>query len=528
MFHQEQRLIRSGLAAILLSLLVVFHGIPGHAEILPTRGTFRGVYHVNRAGVGRFTFFIISKALKGQMAPYEGKYVEVEILKARQRIRSGPVIVDQIGKVTRLFDPSLKLKLQAVFPGTGGGKTIDVIYSLINVGKKDITINANDLQIGVRCYSQSENDEAQDDFFQTGYTRRQLSFRGSLLQRWNFISPMCPGERTHFNTGKVLLRPGETAPFVLHGLDLKPGQYELAVTAVFYPTPTKDEGVPVIAAQSLDVPLPQHKRIQDKLLDAQVQVTHDDEWLVVDGRILGKPEAGVSLFTLSDRGQHFLPGLVQLYSSSGDLLPARLDWRRPDGPWRPIQVDREGLPFKFRVRHADRFSREKIAKIGFWTVTDRGIEKLTLADALPEPPQRPLPPWGKTVQGCRLRVQMSGESFRAGETIRFFFQAESDGKKADMVWIDEGNWESHVVVTVDGKKARLGTTGISDGHVNHFPFQGEISLASVYKVLPGKHRLQLSVRGDPGTYTNLRGEKFRKFRGTLVSIVVEFEVQREE
>ena len=526
MINEDRKLIASSFTGILLGVLIAFHGIPGYAETLPTKGTFRGVYHVNRAGVGRFKFFIISKALKGQMALYEGKYVELEVLKARQPMNPGPAIIDHIGKVTRLPDPPLRLTLQAMSSTAKAGKTIDVVYSLVNAGEKEITVNANDLQVGVRGYSQTEQDDAQDDFFQTGYTRRQLSFGGTLLQRWNFVSPMTPGERTHFYTGKVLLRPGESAPFVLHGIELERGQYELAVVAAFYPT--RDERVPVMAAKSLDWPLPQQKNVEGALLDAQAQVTDDDEWLVVDGHILGKPHANVSLFTLSDHGRHFLPGLVQLYSESGDLLPARLDWRQPDGPWRRTKVGRKGLPFKFRVRHADRFSRTSIMRIDFWTVTDRGIERLTLSDGLPESPQRPVPSWGKTVRGCRIRIQMSRESYKVGEKIRFFFQAESDGKKADMIWVDEGSFESHVVVTIDGNKARVGSTGISDGHVNRFPFQGEMSLASIYKVPPGKHTLQLSVRGDPGTYTNLRGEKFRKLKGTLLSNTVEFDVQREE
>jgi len=526
MINRDRKFIASGFAGILLGVLIAYHAIPGHAESLPTKGTFRGVYHVNRAGVGKFKFFIICKALKSQMAPYEGKYVELEVLKARQPMNPGPAIIDHIGKVTRLPDPPLRLTLQAMSSRAKAGKTIDVVYSLMNVGEKKITVNANDLQVGVRGYSRTEQDDAQDEFFQTGYTRRQLSFAGTLLQRWNFVSPMIPGERTHFYTGKVLLRPGESAPFVLHGIELECGQYEIAVVAAFYPT--RDERVPVVAVEPLDMPLPQQKNVEGSLLDAQAQVTDDDEWLVVDGCILGKPDANVSLFALSDRGRHFLPGLVQLYSESGDLVPARLDWRQPDGLWRRTKVGRKGLPFKFRVRHADRFSRTSIMRIDFWTVTDRGIERLTLADGLPESPQRPIPSWGKTVRGCRLRIQMARESFKAGGKIRFFFQAESDGKKADMIWVDEGTFESHVVVTIDGNKARIGSTGISDGHVNHFPFQGEISLASIYKVAPGKHTLHLSVRGDPGTYTNLRGEKFRKLKGTLLSNTVAFEVQREQ
>jgi hypothetical protein len=337
---------------------------------------------------------------------------------------------------------------------------------------------------------------------------------------------MNPGESTHFCTGNVLLQPGETVPFVLHHVELQPGQYELAGAASFYPT--NDQTVPVVAAKSLDIPLTQQKGTHDASLEAQVQVTHDDEWLVVDGHVMGKAGAEVWLFTLSDRKKYLLPGLVQLYAASGDLLPAQLDWRRPDGAWRRTQVDREGLPFMFRIRQADRFSSSSIKRIGFWTVTQRGIEQLTLADELAEIPQRPLSPWGQTVEGCRLRIQMPRESFKAGEDIRFFFQAESDGNRADMVWINERRFKTHVVVTVDGNTARIGTTGISDGHVNLFPFQGEITLSSMYKVHEGKHTLQLSVQGDPGTYTNLRGEKFRKFNGSLLSNVVVFEVKREQ
>ena len=64
MINRDRKLMASGLGGILLGLLIVFHGIPGYAEILPTKGMFRGIYQVNRAGVGRFSFFIISKTLK--------------------------------------------------------------------------------------------------------------------------------------------------------------------------------------------------------------------------------------------------------------------------------------------------------------------------------------------------------------------------------------------------------------------------------------------------------------------------------
>lgn len=512
--------------AIVLALFVVMKGMAVDAEILPTQGTFRGIYHVNRAGVGRFSFFIIREVLKDQMAPYEGKYIELEVLKARQPINPGPAIVDRIGKVTRLPDPPMGITLRASSPAKDGGNTIDLICAIENVSEAEVIFNAGDLQVGVRGYSQPMQDDGPDQIFQTGYTRRQLSFGGPLPQPWNFISPMNPGERTHFYTGEVLLRPGEAAPFVVHGVELPPGQHEMTAIAAF--NRSRDERVPVMAAQALEIPLAEREETPGGLLEARAQVTYEDEWLAVEGHILGKSDAGVPFFTIPDGQYHFLPGLIQLYSGTGELLPARLDWRKPDGPWKQTRVDREGLPFRFRVRYSDHFSGTSIKGIGLWTITQRGVEKLTLADHLPEVPHPPLPPWGQTVRGCRLRIRMPRESLDAGEKIRFFFQADSDREEADMVWINEGSFESHVVVTVDGKKARIGTTQISDGHVNFFPFQGEISLASVYKVPPGEHTLQLSVRGDPGTYKNLRGEEFRKFKGRLLSNVVEFEVKKKE
>lgn len=108
--------------------------------------------------------------------------------------------------------------------------------------------------------------------------------------------------------------------------------------------------------------------------------------------------------------------------------------------------------------------------------------------------------------------------------ILLFYQAESDAKTADLIWVNAGNFASHVVVLIDGKKARIGSTCIADGHFNRFPFQGEISLLSLQTVSPGKHRLQLLVQSDDRTGENVGQTKYRAFDATLGSNVVEFEV----
>ena len=114
----------------------------------------------------------------------------------------------------------------------------------------------------------------------------------------------------------------------------------------------------------------------------------------------------------------------------------------------------------------------------------------------------------------------------AGKQIRFFFQAESDGNEADILWINEGNRASHVKIELDGKPAPVSSTGLTDALVYHFPFQAEINLAYGLRLSPGRHRLKVSVTGDKGIYANLRQERFRRFAGTLVSNELAFEVAK--
>ena len=124
-----------------------------------------------------------------------------------------------------------------------------------------------------------------------------------------------------------------------------------------------------------------------------------------------------------------------------------------------------------------------------------------------------------------MRIETPRAYFAPGENIRFFAQAESDGSEADLLWVNNGKFQSQIVAAVDGGKAIIERTGISDGHLNKFPFQREVGLALIKNLTRGKHVLQFSVQGDPGTYKNLREESFRKLDGTLVSNVFEFEVR---
>jgi hypothetical protein len=493
------------------------------AELLPTQGTFSGFYHVNRAGVGRFKFFIIHQRLLEQMAPYEGKCIELEVLEARQPV-SGLVIVEKTGRIKELSPPLFKLELKTVTHGAGGKDTFDIIYAVRNTSGSDLVFNANNVLVGVWAYKLPDNSTHGDKLdTSTGYTYKQLSFRETLVQRWNFISPMVPGERNHFYTGSVLLRPDEAAPFVLHSQRLDPGQYELAA-AITWQAP-EDKHIRVIASKPLDVPLPETNREPYSALHVEAQIVCEQEWLVVDARLINPSDKPIHIFVRPFADYFFLPALVQVYDREGELVRAVLDdWRYYDKPWTCRQVDKKGLPFHFRVRLWDRFSTEQISRMTLWTVTNNGLEKITVAHNLPTLPLFRLPPWGKTVHGAHLRIRTAKDRFRQDEQVRLFCQTQCDGKEVDLFWIDKGNFQSHVLVEIDGENVSAGPTGISEGLVYFFPFQREITLPWILKIAPGKHHTKLTIKGDGGTFTNLRNEKFRKFSGTLISNEVEFEV----
>lgn len=525
MQHMVHRYAAKLLGAILLPIVAPI--VQG--SILPKSGTFRDLYHVNRAGVGEFNSFIIAKSLQKELVGLENKWIEMEVPEIDQPINPGPGIIKKIGKVTELPGAPLEARFQFEKPtGTDEGM-LDVICRLRNSSDREITFDPRTYQLAISAFDPSQQDDAPDDFYLTGYTLRQLSFRQTGSRRFGTYSR------------SILLRPGEEVPLAQRGLLLKPGSYE--IVAKFAYGPPEHPAVPMMFAQSLDIPLAGAQAARPTTLEAKARASRDGDWIVVEGNILVKPGRETGIFTIPDGDRHFLNGSIRLYSDEGLVLSAEDDWQSPNGSWNRARIstsvstnevwqsaeglwqrtlaDKEGVGFRFRVRHEDFFSSARVARIAFQTVADGGTENITLVDGLASIPSPTPPPWGTPAGGCRLRIRMAKDSFKAGEAIRVFYQAESDGKEADTVWVNNGNFKSHIVLTVDGIQAPIGSTRLSDGHIYQFPFLGEITLDTINDIPPGKHKLRLSLKGDPGIYTNLRNEKFRHFGGTLLSNEVE-------
>jgi hypothetical protein len=505
---------------LIVSCIIFILSTAAIAADLPTQGKFKGIYYETRAGVGHFEFFIIPKKLLSKMQPYDGKNIELEVLKGHQPTNPGDVIIDEIGEIKLLIQPSLKVDFNIINPGSGGEGTFDILYSVKNTDKKDILFNAGNIQIGLYSFLlQSKQAEYDDLFNNSGYTYRQMSFGSNILHPYNFISPIEPGESNHYFSGDVFLRSNESVPFVLHNLKRDPGEYEIIVNMWY-----DQNGVPIpfVASIPFDIPLKASEIFSSNSLKSKIETNYEDEWLILKWKLINTRKEPVHIFAKKFQNYWFLPGLVQVMDRDGQSLKFEFNTQSSiDGPWMRQEINEEGIDIFFQLRLKDLFSRQQISKVTFWTITEKGIENVTLSEGIPARILQPLPNWGKTVHNGRLRIQLSKVQYRSSETIRIIYQAECSSKNIDAINIKEGHLLSNLVIEIDNKK--LNETLISEG-THLFPVQEEINLQS-NTLTPGAHKLKLSIKGDDYVIKREDNTKIRPFVGTLVSNEVEFVIK---
>jgi len=498
------------------------------ADILPTRGTFKGIYHKGIGGVGWFKFFIVPKDLTPLLDPYDGKYIELEVLDGIQPMNPGPAIIQKLGKIVELPTAPIKVAIDLVSIGGDGRQRFDIVCSFGNITKEPVQFNAGDFAVRIVTYGEPRSD-AERFFRDTGYTYGQFG-RALPAFRRTMFHPRYPGSNC-FYAGQVRLLPSESAPFVWHDWAPGPGQYEIELSLRYRSKPG-DDGIPVKAWQSLDatqVREPIH-RVKESDLATQTTVEEQsEEWIHLSVRLFNPAEEKRDIFVRQSRYGIFLPGLIQAFDEHGQAVDIRVRWFVPDGPWVRRSIDSQGITFRFAVRHAKRFAQVPIKRITFWTVADRGLEKSTLLDDLDDRTLAPLPPWGQPHRGHRCRIRPAKPRYVAGEKIRFFFQAGSLTEERRVLWIDEGKREENLLVEIDGERTnKIGATSLTDGHVYSFPFEAQVEMAWDVQPEPGRHTLRVTVVGSDGTYEFLDGRKVKKFKGELVSNEAEFFVVQKE
>ena len=117
---------------------------------------------------------------------------------------------------------------------------------------------------------------------------------------------------------------------------------------------------------------------------------------------------------------------------------------------------------------------------------------------------------GPTVRGIRCRIRLLRERNSLGDEIGF--EVESDQKDSQV-------FHPHFDLSYDGQFAKW-----FDASDWTFPWRIGLPLRDKVKVTPGRHKLQVTVRGIHGQYWNAKDREYRTFEGTLVSNELEIDV----
>src|SRR5689334_6164537 len=130
----------------LVTVLLIINELP--AEILPETGTFEGVYHRDRWGVGRFAFFVVDPALHEQLARYEGRRIQIDVTKGVQSVNPGSVTMQAIGSIKPLPESPLAVRIEFAAPRPN--ESFQLVCRLENESDQECFVRLSDVNIAVR------------------------------------------------------------------------------------------------------------------------------------------------------------------------------------------------------------------------------------------------------------------------------------------------------------------------------------------------------------------------------------------
>jgi hypothetical protein len=483
----------------------------GLAEVLPTKGIFKGYYHCSRAGVGRFDYFLVPPELLERFAPFDGKYIQVEVLGGRQPVSPGPAIIEHVGEIQELGPRAIRVEFKTQHIPAKGDYPV---FAFKNQSNATVELDGAMVAHGVARLQLREGRNLSATLLGVAYTDAQLGFEARPVQPLEFIQ-YAAGAKAFYHIGRIRLNAGESAAFV--GLPLPEGNYELAASASYWRGQVYES---VKAWTSLDLRLPPGNAARFEPMRAESQVEYRGDWIIVKGRFFTPDHVSRHVLVQPDPRRDVFPGYLKLIDVASRLMPTDVEHIYPDDPWVLKTVGPQGLPFEFRVRPGQKFTAETPSKLQLDLVSSAGLERIVLVKDLSDRPRIPLPPWGESVDGVRLRARTSQQRYRSGEPIRVALQVEAEQGKAQMFRTPM----EPVTVEIDDAKVRL-LTSIPAGYVLSFPYPAEIELHPVKSLSEGKHRLRVTLTAEGPELEGGNGIQFRSFRGRLASDAVEFEIR---
>ena len=387
---QAARYVRMGiLLGGLLTALCAMGGAATNAlaEILPRQGTFEGVYHRDRWGVGRFDFFLVNPRLHEQLKAFEGKNISLEVKHAEQRINPGPAMIQEIGEIRELPHSPLEIKLTLNYRRSPDDGLVEIVCYLRNREHKPLCASIDVLTV----FSPREVDEPDKPAFHFPvYSRRQMSATSGEGVQWlngHFVMLQVWNGRPNLEYGRqVQLQSGEESPYIAR-LRLAPGEYEVRVKGI-----SEIDGKrlkPTCAWFRLDIPdkLPVGPEPEPRdLPEADLQLV-DVEYLPptqfaerasLSFTIRAARGAQRSLVACTRGQEPLLAGLMHAFDVDGKELPLEVypgdDCSNRGEAWQLAPVTRRGISTTVSFKCSNGSPKSFKLEI----VTERGLAEFSL------------------------------------------------------------------------------------------------------------------------------------------------------
>jgi len=527
--HTARRLRLTGalVAALLVAVLPA-----SRAELLPTSGTFEGIYHRDRFGVGRFGFFIVHPSLHPKLAEFEGRYIRVEVAGGAQPYNPGPAVMTRVGKIVELPQPPVRLELTTVPHPAGEGQPCQVLLRVGNAGQAPLTLRSDPVTVALRRGGEPRAD-VQDTF--GGYRRGQFAAETGKWQLRS-VAKSTPWRRHHILghpsdwVPRVTIQPGETFPFCL-ALDkgLAKGQYEIAARLSLHLD--ADKPVPVAGWLALDVPTnPQDTRPQIpsalRLRPSAFRVR--DEWTAVDLRLTngGPQPRWIPQCTDNERALLWL-GRLHGTTREGKEIPLTFSYPKGSSKGSPeactmARVPPEGLQTTIEFRPESAFSESPVARLTCEILTDRGLETFVLADAFTDRTFAAPPPFGTARNGLKVRIRTHRQACEPKGLLRIYWQLVNLHQKP-LVLRSAGGWRVEIDGRTLARPYKDTVWGWAMSYDHYRPEEHYIDLRGL-DLAPGDHTVKLFCRSVGGHYKNANGKRIPAYSGTVASNVFRFTV----
>jgi len=523
---------------------------PSYGESLPTKGTFKGIYHRDRAGVGHFAdFFLVHESLRPKFDKYDGKLIEVEVTKGIQPMNPGSSIILEVGKITELPAAPVSVTVQTIPSRVVANSGIQFLVNVHNTSQK--TVKMLPSMITVKPMRVPEM-KTKHEYFGSGYDSSQMmgGRRSQLLNSLVYFPWKRHGVLGYSSSyaGRGVLKPGESFSAVLvYSKGLDAGLYETEVklrhhinngadsipVATWLSFDISDESkVAPIVKSGLELEMSNIKtssrflarysngiKSEHKFYSANLQLTNNGQ----TERVLSQIENSV--------GNKFWIGAIEGWTSDGELIPltflppSRPPSRSPDNPWTLAEINpSETVVSEILFEPVSFFPGKPIARITCDLLTDEGLETFVLTDSFDDSLFMKPPPYGPVSNGLKCRIRTESKTYKRGEGIGLLWEIANTKKKAVTFTSGKG-W----TVEIDGKKIKgpidnNSMSGWATIYGKYVPKQKYL-LIDTSKLSAGEHKFQIYYKGSGGSYKNSYGKKIPIFKGKLKSNIWTFTVE---